>query len=117
VITVKFLVPVPPLALDTTRVAMIGNYGFDFVDSGALATITNVALTGADEVTITLAATPSSGTKRLRYAQNQPIPGCIGPGIKSEGGARGNLRDSDATPSRGGFDLFNWSATFDVAVP
>ena len=119
VITVKFHVPVPPLVIDTVRVnaAGISSYGFDFLDNGALAMITSVVITAADTVTITLAATPSAGDKRLRYALNQPIPGCIGPGVLTSGGARGNLRDSDPTPSLKGFTLFNWSVAFDVAVP
>lgn len=119
VITVKFHVPVPPLVLDTVRVNAVGisNYGFDFLDNGALTTITSVVVSAADTVTITLAATPSAGTKRLHYALNQPIPGCIGPGVLTAGGARGNIRDSDPTPSLKGFTLFNWSVAFDVAVP
>ena len=32
-------------------------------------------------------------------------------------GARGNLHDSDKTPSRYGNDLFNWCVHFDEAVP
>ena len=74
-------------------------------------------ISAADTVTITLAGTPSAGTKRLRYALNQPIPGCIGPGVLAAGGARGNIRDSDPTPSLKGFTLFNWGVAFDVAVP
>ena len=57
---------------------------------------------------------------RLRYAQNQdvnPATRCIGPGTVYGGGARGNVRDSDATPSRYGYDLWNWGANFDFAVP
>lgn len=117
VVTVKFIVPVPPLTIDTTRVAMIENYGFDFVDNGTIAPIASVVVSAPNTVTITLASVPSGNPKRLRYAQNEPIPGCIGPGVLTGGGARGNLRDSDGTPSRLGFDLFNWSAAFDLPVP
>ncbi|MEA2749248.1 MAG: hypothetical protein QOI41_3391 [Myxococcales bacterium] len=118
VITVKLLVPVPPIALDTTRVAMIGNYGFDFSEGGVDQAISKVEVTAADTVTITLAAVPGAGVKRLTYAVNQPTPnGCIGPGVVSAGGARGNLRDSDATPSVHGYSLYNWEVPFDMAVP
>jgi len=118
VITVKFLVPAPPLALDTTRVAMIGGYGFDFSEGGVLQSIASVAVTAPDTVTITLAAVPGGGAKRLTYAINQPTPnGCIGPGVASAGGARGNLRDSDATPSLHGYSLYNWEVPFDMPVP
>lgn len=117
VITVQYVVPVPPLAIDTTRVASIANFGFEFFENGVSQTITNVALAGADTITITLAAAPGGGTKRLRYAVNEPSPGCIGPGVLTGGGARGNIRDSDTTPSRLGFPLYNFGVAFDLAVP
>jgi hypothetical protein len=119
VITVKFLVPVPPLTLDTALVSSngIANFGFDFVDNGALAPIANVTLIGPDTVTITLAGPPSGAAKSLRYALNQPIPGCMGPGVLTAGGARGNLRDADPTPSPHGFPLFNWAVPFEITVP
>lgn len=127
VITVKFFVPVPPLVVDTTHVTNPGNLGFDFVDgSGATPAITNVAITGPDTVQITLATTPVGPNMRLRYAQNQNPGTCVGPGIGFAGGARGNIRDSDATPSQaqdakevGGapIPLWNWSVQFDEPLP
>ncbi len=120
VVTVTYFVPAPPLTLDTVHVTNPGNFGFDFVDNGTLVAISNVAVTGADTVTITLGAAPSGVNMRLRYAQNQdisPATRCIGPGTVYGGGARGNLRDSDATPSRYGYDLWNWGANFDFVVP
>jgi hypothetical protein len=119
VLTVKFLVPVPPLTLDTVRVSTngIANYGFDFVDNGTIAAISNVAVSAPDTLTITLAAAPSAAAKTLRYALNQPIPGCMGPGVLTAGGARGNLRDADPTPSPHGFTLFNWAVPFEITVP
>jgi hypothetical protein len=116
VVTVKFYVPVPPLVLDTTRVTNPGSYGFGVVDPSA-ATITGVAVTAPDTVTLTLSNTPTGPGSRLRYAQNQIPGGCIGPGTVYPGGARGNLRDSDLTPSQAGYDLFDWSVAFDVALP
>jgi hypothetical protein len=117
IVTVKYHVPVPPLAFDTVKVTNPGNYGYGFVDNGTLVGITSVALAGPDTVTITLAAVPSGVNMRLRYAQNTPSPGCIGPGTVYGGGARGNLRDSDATPSLYGYDLSNWGAPFELPVP
>ena len=118
VVTVQYYVPAPPLVFDTTHVTNPGNYGFDFVDNGALVAISSVVLSAPDTVTITLAAAPSGVNMRLRYAQNQPAAGgCIGNGIAYAGGARGNLRDSDATPSQYGNDLWNWGANLDVDVP
>jgi hypothetical protein len=118
VVTVKYVVPKPPLVLDTTRVAQLANgqYGFDFFDGATPIAITNVAVAD-DTVTLTLASTPVNANKRLSYANEQPYPGCTGPGIKHGGGARGNLRDSDDQLSLNGFELFNWGVTFDMAVP
>lgn len=119
VITVKFHVPVPPLAFDTNLVPAIANYGFDFVEDGNIQTIANVTLAGADTVQITLAAAPGAGVKTLRYAQNQVPSTCqgIGSNVGAGPGARGNLRDSDPTTSRYGYNLYNWSVVFEEDVP
>ncbi|MDF2698247.1 MAG: Endo,4-beta-xylanase precursor [Labilithrix sp.] len=114
VLTAKFHVPSPPLVIDTQRVTEAASYGFVYTDSSAAPpAIQSVAVTGPDTVTITLAAAPSGGNGRLTYAQNQQALSCIG----TPNGARGNLRDSDATPSKYGYDLHNWAVSFDVAVP
>ena len=127
VVTVQYFVPKPPLVFDTTHVTAPtdGKMGFTFIDNGTKVAISSVAIMGADTVVITLAAAPSGTNMRLRYAQNQPIPGdadytattCIGNGIAFPGGARGNLRDSDDTPSQYGNDLWNWGVNLDVVVP
>jgi hypothetical protein len=120
VVTVTYHVPVPPLTIDTVHVTNPGSYGFDFLDNGAIVAIANVAVSAPDTVTITLGAVPSGVNMRLRYAQNQdvnPATRCIGPGTVYGGGARGNLRDSDATPSKYGYDLWNWGANFDFVAP
>lgn len=112
VVTVKFLVPKPPLVFDTVQVKNPGNYGFEYVDEGASPPgITDVAIVGADTVKITLASAPTGGNKRIRYAYT--FRGCGGSGDV----ARGNLRDSDDTPSLHGYDLSNWSVHFDEAIP
>jgi hypothetical protein len=112
VITAKFLVPKPPLVLDTTKVTNPGNYGFEFTDdSGAPPAITKVALAGPDTVTVTLASAPVGKNQRLRYAYT--FTGCAGSGTI----ARGNLRDSDDTPSQAGYDLSNWAVHFDEPLP
>lgn len=111
-LTARFHVPVPPLVLDTQRVKDPGNYGFEVVDgSGARVTIASVALTGPDTVSIKLAA-PPSGKFRLRYAFAGTPFTC--PGMTY--GPRGNLRDSDTTPSQHGYELFNWGLHFEVPV-
>lgn len=113
-ITVRFHVPVPPLVLDTTLVKDPGSYGFDFVDS-ALKTpkILTVVLAGPDVVEITLAAEPTGNNMLIRYAYKGVPTAPAGP----QTGARGNLRDSDATPSRHGYALYNWAVHFAAPVP
>lgn len=110
VITVKYQLPAPPLVIDTQRVAEAPSYGFELDDaSGTPPAITSVELAGPDSVKITLASAPGANA-RLRYAYT--FTGCM----DGRTSARGNLRDSDATPSQNGYDLFNWSVHFDVAL-
>jgi hypothetical protein len=112
VITAKFLVPKPPLVLDTTKVTDPGNYGFEYADDSAVPpSIASVAIAGPDTVKVTLASAPLGGHKRLRYAYT--FHGCAGSGTI----ARGNLRDSDDTPSQSGYDLSNWAVHFDEPIP
>jgi hypothetical protein len=112
VVTVKFLVPKAPLVLDTDRVVDPGNFGFDVKDAwGGAVAITSVTLAGPDTVRIELAGDASGGT--VSYAMNHQAGNCIGPWQ----GARGNLRDSDDTPSEYGDELFNWAVHFRTAIP
>ena len=113
VITVTFHVPVPPLVLDPTLVVNPGHYGFEYWDdSTSPPTITTVEPVGVNQVRITLSATPTAANKRLRYAYTG-VPG--NPGGPATG-PRGNLRDSDPTPSLYGKTLYNWCVHFDKAV-
>jgi hypothetical protein len=112
VVTATFVVPAPPLVLDTERIVDPGNYGFEAVDAaGAPIAITSVALSGPTAVKVTLARDPGAGAK-LRYAYTHAARSCAGRQL----GARGNLRDSDTTPSNYGYELFNWSVHFDLAI-
>jgi hypothetical protein len=111
-ITAHYYVPVPPLVIDTDRVVDPGNAGFAVVDAaGNDVPIAGVAVTAPDVVTVTLAAPPASDVK-LRYAFSHEPHTCIGRFV----GARGNLRDSDTTPSQAGYELFNWGVHYEVAV-
>ncbi len=127
-IVVKYVVPVPPLVIDTTRIAAYvpANYditpvqGFVFRDSTLSASITNVAVTAPDEMTITLSNAPTGNNKILRYAyERQKANACPGP----TAGARGNIRDSDTstgyhTDANGvPYELFNWSVAYQLDVP
>lgn len=113
VITIKFVVPKPPLVIDTTRVTDPGKNGFElFDDSGAPPAIATVAVSGPDSIVLTLASTPTGGNARVRYAM-KAVKGAK-PGRQA--GPRGNVRDSDATPSQYGNELFNWAVHFDLPV-
>lgn len=114
VVRVKLLVPSPPVVLDEVRAVDPGNLGFEYVDDGpSTPTIASVAVVSADTVEVTLSAAPTGSNRRLRYAYTG-VQGAKG-GLKT--GARGNLRDSDNTVSRSGFELFNWCVHFDEPVP
>jgi hypothetical protein len=114
VITVQFIVPSPPLVLDTTRVSDPGHNGFEYWDdSAAPPAISKVALAGADKVEITLASAPAGKTRSIRYAYTGTVGAAAGPTT----GPRGNLRDSDAAVSRDGKPLFNWAVHFAETVP
>jgi hypothetical protein len=114
VITVRFAVPAPPIVLDTILVNDPGHYGFEYTDdSPSPPAIARVEVTGPDTVVLTLSAPPTGGDKRLRYA----FTGVRGARSGPTSGARGNLRDSDATRSLGGYALYNWCIHFDEAVP
>lgn len=106
VITVKYHVPVPPIVVDTQRVTEAKDLGFE-LGGDAPPAITKVEVTGPDTVTITLASEWTSPNKRLRYAYT--FDGCM----NGHTSARGNIRDSDTSPSQAGYDLFNWSVHFD----
>lgn len=126
VVTVKYHVPVPPLALDTTNVTNPGNYGFRYltggsakIASGTAQAIQSVVVTAPDTITITLAAVPAGANQRLEYANyfdyaGTGRPGCPGP----TQGVRGNVRDSDpAVSSTDNKRLYNWGVTFELPVP
>lgn len=113
VLTVELDVPKPPLVLDTTLVTNPGSYGFEAVDGTKAIKIESVEVASPTSLKITLATAPT-GALRLRYAYT----GTAGAVAGSKTGARGNLRDSDETPSAYSMaKLYNWCVHFDEAVP
>lgn len=114
-ITVKFLVPTPPLVIDTNLVKPAANYGFAYTDdSGAPPAIQSVVLAGPDSVRIKLAAAPTGANKKVSYAYAwNGVAAKPGP----DTGIRGNLRDSDMSPSQVGQPLYNWGVSFEEAIP
>ena len=61
---------------------------------------------------VTLASAPVGGDRRIRYAYTGVAWQDAGPTT----GARGNLRDSDATVGQHAYPLFNWAVHFDEPV-
>jgi hypothetical protein len=112
-ITVKFLVPAPPLKIDEELVTNPADFGFELAGDDEMPNITSVDVTAPDTVTIKLSAAPTGANKRLRYA----FTGAPGANGGPTTGPRGNLRDSDDTKSLYGFKLYNWCVTFDEALP
>lgn len=114
VIRVRFHVPEPPLVLDTSAVKDPGNFGFEYLDSStAPPSIKSVSLSDEDTVEIHLSATPSpTAIKYLGYAFTG-ISGARGGPVT---GARGNLRDSDSTPSVHKSALHNWCVHFNEVI-
>lgn len=115
VITVKLLVPAPPIVLDTTLVTDPGHFGFEYFDAAGTSTpaIVSVEVAEPDAIRITLEREPTADNRRIRYAFTAARHLKAGPTT----GPRGNLRDSDPTPSRSGKHLYNWCIHFDEAVP
>ena len=112
-ITVKFFVPAPPLVLDDVNVTNPADFGFEIAQDGGAPNIVSVDVTAADTVTIELSGEPTGQNRRLRYAFTGTPLASGGP----KTGARGNLRDSDATKSRSGYKLWNWCVHFDEVLP
>ncbi len=100
VITVRFHVPNPPLAFESSlapphqsaNLTWKNGRGFEVIDSTGPLTIASVALAN-DVVTVTLSAAPTGTGLRVRYAIVQDGAGLQGGNVA---GLRGQLRDSDA---------------------
>jgi hypothetical protein len=128
IIKVKFNVPVGPLAFDTTAVIKAANYGFEYSDDSNSTTLTgnlsDIVIIAPDEIQLKLINAPAVGSNpKLRYAYTA-VKG-VKAGRDIVGSPKGNLRDSDQTPSTyqdsrfpatmGNF-LRNWCITFDVPI-
>lgn len=102
-------VPVPPLVIDTKLVTEAPNLGFELGGDSPPA-VTKVEVAGPDTVKITLASAWTGANKRVRYAYT------FTGRMNGKTSARGNIRDSEATPSQAGYDLSNWSVHFDLPL-
>lgn len=113
VVRVVFHVPVPPLVIDTALVARADAYGFEYTDDSPVPPrIVAVTLDGPDAVLLKLSAAPTAAGRRVRYAYTGTPNARGGP----REGPRGNLRDSDETPSRHKNPLYDWAVHFDEPV-
>jgi hypothetical protein len=128
VVAIDFHVPYGPLVLDTTHVATIANYGFEYYDDNASATIASVALDAVltNRVNITLSTVPTGTNKTIRYAYTG-VPGANAAGLGL--GPRGCLRDSDPTVSHytstvtlnmlttgQPYPMWNWCTVFSYGI-
>jgi hypothetical protein len=78
------------------------NSGFSYTDDSTSASVSAVAVTGTDEVTVYLTATPTGANQRIKY------------GAASYGG---NLRDSATDVSAlDAASLPNWCCAFDDPI-
>lgn len=104
-VVLDYEVPTPPLVIDTSLVTDPGQRGFRFFDGPTEIAITDVAITGPAQVTLTLASAPAGTGGEIRYALTPQ------PGTRSAAGIpRGNLRDSavDISPHQN-CPLHNWA--------
>lgn len=109
IITVEMSVPVLPLAFDTTLVAEVPNYGFEYADDGDgnSVSISSVAIDGSS-IVITLDDTPTGSNQVVRYAYTNQNEGDVG--------ASGNLRDSDTSESLYDNPMYNWCVHFEEPI-
>jgi hypothetical protein len=143
VVTAKFNVPVEPLVIDTIKVDAKKDYGFEFTSSGGTATISWVTLIDtngnglSDAAQITLSWSVWT-TPKLAYAYSflswATLAWCSG-SVYWAGAhkslsqncdtVRGNIRDSDSTPSyyqdssvpaTMWNQLNNWMITFNESI-
>jgi hypothetical protein len=114
VITVDFHVPVGSLAIDTTNIDAVPNYGFEYYDDSSSADIQSVTLVDNNTLAITLDAIPTGTNQLLRYAMTG-TPGAI-TGPHTTGTAKGNIRDTDPAVSMSGNNLYDWLVHFEKSV-
>ncbi len=112
-VIIDFVGNIGALAFDTTLVNSVADMGFSYKDDSAN-TITGVAITGTNQVTVTLSGTVGLNAV-VAYAYHNGAGGSANQ--VAGNGDRGNLRDSDTAVSLyNGDPLYNWAVTFRKAV-
>lgn len=111
-IVINYIVPKPPMVFDTQTINNPGDYGFEVYENGVKVTLSSVTVNG-NSVELVPSRALDTANVVVTYALNQTPNTCIG----NPRGARGNLRDSDNTPSRLGYaPLYNWGVHFSEKV-
>lgn len=113
-VVLTFNVPEGPLVFDTALVSDPGNFGFEWHDSGDgnAVTISNVTITGQDQVTITLSEIPTGSNQQVGIGRTGIIGNHGGP----TSGPRSNLRDSSSDIDDMGYPMYNWCCHSLIAV-
>jgi len=104
--------PFLPLAFDTDVIPLTTDYGFVVTDGGVDMVIDSLTIDSSD-VVITLSTAPV-GACEVRYAIDN-----MAAGITINGGATGNLRDSDdrsITLDGVSRPLYNFAPHFELSV-
>ncbi len=115
IIHVHFHVPSGQLVFDTKNVLKANNYGFEFYQIGGNnVNITVIKIINSSTVEIVLNSVPTGVNQQLRYAYTAKKG--AHPGAFIPGSSKGNLRDSDNTPSLDKQPLYNWCVTFDKQI-
>lgn len=111
-LTIRFTSPTP-LTLDTVGLAATTDHGFKVSDESGAITLSNIAVTGDDTVTMTLSRV--TGTAIVaRYGLDY-----IGTGLTYRSGGTGNLRDTTAdtcTVSGTSYPLCHLCPHFELTV-
>lgn len=106
-VLLTYNVPSGALAIDTSVVSFIANFGFEWADNGDgnAVTISSVASPVGNTIEVTLSGTPTATGQKIGYARTGVSNNAAGPAT----GARGNVRDSATDTTSSGYVMRNWA--------
>lgn len=113
-VVVTLTPPNGSIVFDAKMVRKHATWGFTwFDDAGTPVTVTGVAITASNQVTLTLSGAPTgtAASWRVRYGWGVSQASVGGP---EQFSGRGNIRDSDTEVSGLGQPLYNWLCIGDV---
>lgn len=107
-----------PLVLDTTTVTNMtdGMFGFRWIDSTSSATVTAVAVSGNNTVTLTLSNVPTGSSPQVGIADLNDGTVIAEDGTVVPQDKRSNLRDSNTDLDLNNGPMWNWAAHYRVDV-